>query len=230
MPQEGPFAKGREADELVDADFPPDLRGRIFHATMESIDRLTLTALPSEIQRLLAIEVAPHTPHFAQLVEEVHRMVTGVVSSPFWQQVEGGTDARTEFTISAVLGDDYLSGTMDRVYRGSDGRWHVLDYKTDRVDASTVAGRAEEYWPQLEFYALLVHRFFNCAPVMAELLFAAMPHHVLRREYSSEGLADARQGIAAVIARIKSNTFPPRLASCAKCPFASGCPWNRHGS
>jgi ATP-dependent helicase/nuclease subunit A len=228
MPQEGFVARGGEADELVDAEFPPDLRGRIFHGTMESIDRLTLSDLPSEIRRLLAIEVAPSNPHFAQLAEEVQGMITGVISSPFWHQVAGGTNARTEFTISAVLGDDFLSGTIDRVYRGSDGHWHVLDYKTDRVDSSTVTGRAEEYWPQLEFYAHLVHLFFDCAPVMAELLFAAMPHHVLRREYSLEALADARAEIATVIARIKANTFPPRPTSCPRCPFASGCPWNRH--
>jgi hypothetical protein len=228
MPQGGFSSKGGggEADELVDAEFPPDVRGRIFHAAMESADRLALPDLRPMIHRLLALEVSPHTPHFAQLVEEVGGMVIGVLSSSFWREVAAGAAARTEFTISAVLGDDFLSGTMDRVYRASDGVWHVLDYKTDRVDARTVAERAEEYWPQLEFYALLVHLFFQSVPVVGELLFTAMPDRVLRRDFSAQGLAEARQEVATVISHIKSGKFPPKLTSCPRCPFASACPWN----
>ncbi len=228
MPQEGVHARGGEADELVDADFPPDLRGRIFHAVMESGS--APADLRSAIYRLLALEVPSHDARFDRLAEEVERMVTGVLSSSSWKQVAGGTSVRTEFTISAVLGDDFLSGTMDRVYRGAEGRWHVLDYKTDRVSEERLAGRADEYWPQLEFYALLVHLFFKTAPVVAELLFAALPDRMLAREYSAGELGVARERIAADIAGIKSNLFPPHHSSCPRCPFAPCCPWKAPAS
>jgi ATP-dependent helicase/nuclease subunit A len=228
MPQESSLASGEEAEELLDADFPPDLRGRIFHGVMEQIDHLPTSSLHSEIQRLLSLEVSPGSDRLAGLVDDVHRMVGRVVGSPFWQRVAGGSQSRTEFTISAVLGEDYLSGTMDRVYQDRDGYWHVLDYKTDRVEPSEVTERAEEYWPQLEFYALLVHLYFKSEPIVAELLFAAAPQQVLRREFSSAALLDARSAITSVISRIKSNDFPPRVSSCSHCPFFSACPWNPH--
>jgi ATP-dependent helicase/nuclease subunit A len=228
MPQGSSLASGEEAEELLDAEFPPDLRGRIFHSVMEQIDHLPPSGLRSEIQRLLSLEVSPAGKRLAGLLEDVHRMVRGVVDSPFWRQVSNGTQSRTEFTISAVLGEDYLSGTMDRVYQDRDGRWHVLDYKTDRVEPSKLAERAEEYWPQLEFYALLIHRYFRSEPVVAELIFAAVPQQVLRREFSSAALLDAQSGISSVISRIKANDFPPRVSSCPHCPFFSACPWNPH--
>jgi ATP-dependent helicase/nuclease subunit A len=228
MPQESSLASGEEAEELQDADFPPDLRGRIFHGVMEQIDHLPSSNLHAEIQRLLSLEVSPGSERLGALVDDVHRMVVRVVGSPFWQLVAGSTQSRTEFTISAVLGEDYLSGTMDRVYQDRDDRWHVLDYKTDRVEPSQVTERGEEYWPQLEFYALLVHLYFTSDPVVAELVFAAAPEQVLRKKYSSVALLDVRSSIAAVIARIKSNDFPPRVSSCSHCPFFSACPWNPH--
>ncbi len=228
MPQSGSFAGGEEADELQDAEFPPDLRGRIYHGVMEQIDTLSPSDLRGEIERLLAQEVSLQDPGRAILVDEIHRLVTGVVGSSFWQGVQGGAGARTEFTISAVLGEDFLSGTMDRVYRGVDGNWHVLDFKTDRVESTTIADHAAEYWPQLEFYALLVHRFFGSGPVAGELLFTAMPDRVLRKDFSVEALDEIERGISSDIARIRSRDFAPRTSSCPRCPFASVCPWVPH--
>jgi RecB family exonuclease len=225
MPQSGPFRRGEEADELQDAEFPPDLRGRIFHSVMEQIDTLSLSALREEIGRLLAQEVSLQDPGRTNLVDEIHRLVMGVVGSSFWQEVQGGVGTRTEFTISAVLGEDFLSGTMDRVYRGAGGVWHVLDFKTDRVESGTISERAAEYWPQLEFYALLVHRFFGSGPVSVELLFTSMPDRVLRKDFSVEDLLEIEKGISSDIARIQSGDFSPRISTCPWCPFAPVCPW-----
>jgi ATP-dependent helicase/nuclease subunit A len=216
-----------EEDELQDREYPAELRGRVFHSVMQRLDEISLSGggLEEELGRLLLLEVVSDPSRSPALISEIAGMVRSVAASRFWSDVVQGRDAKTEFTISLVLGNDFLSGTLDRIYRDPSGLWHVLDFKTDRVDAVSMEERAAVYWPQLEFYALLLHRLTGARVVQAEILFTALPDRPLRRLLEAEELEKVERKIESVIARIKSGEYQPVTPPCAGCPFQGECPW-----
>ena len=224
-PVSGMFTRGDD-DERLDRDYPAELRGRLFHAIMENIDRLDTSGpeLETGIRRALVLECPIDDVRAPALIAETAAAVRSVTRSSFWREVLSGQDTRTEFTVSSVLGTDYLSGTMDRVYRDKTGMWNVLDYKTDKVDASNVVARAEGYWPQLQFYALLTYRFFGAPQVRATLLFTSLVDAPLRQEYEAAALLAFESEIQETIIKIKKGVFTPSKVPCPVCPLQpDGC-------
>lgn len=54
-----------------------------------------------------------------------------------------------------------VQGRIDCVFREEDGRWHLVDWKTDRVDATGAAARAAAYSRQMQIYRQAVSRLWG---------------------------------------------------------------------
>jgi ATP-dependent exoDNAse (exonuclease V) beta subunit len=65
----------------------------------------------------------------------------------------------------------YLQGFIDCLYRDAAGAWHVLDYKTNQVDAGSLATAAAQYEMQMLVYALAVERVLSQPPSSIVLHF-----------------------------------------------------------
>jgi ATP-dependent helicase/nuclease subunit A len=215
----GPFVPGT-GEEFSDGDYPAELRGRVFHSVMEIAGELPGGDLPVDTAvRTALVREAPFTAAgYPSLISDVASLVHGVLDSASWKEISAGTDVRTEYSISASLGEDFITGTIDRLYRGPDGLWTVLDYKTDRVSAADLAERAGTYWAQLDFYALMVRRLCNAPTVRIRLLFAHHPDVVLQKVLGPDDLRRREESVARIIARIKTGDFPPSHPPCRGCP------------
>ena len=218
----GPFLRKEEHD-LRDEEYPAELRGRVFHAVMENAgdlrgpeerERAIRAALEREV--LLAPEAS------SPVIKEVNALVGGLLASKAWTEIAKGSDVKTEFSISAALGEDFITGTIDRLYKASDGLWTVLDYKTDKVSAESVHERAEMYWTQLRFYAVMVGRLYHVQNVRTRILFAAHPEILLEKILSSGDLEAEQRSIAESISRIRAGVFPSREPTCHQCPMSPG--------
>jgi len=64
-----------------------------------------------------------------------------------------------------------LEGVIDCLYQDAGGRWHVLDYKTNRVTAAGVAQAAAPYEMQMLLYGLAVERILHEPPASLVLHF-----------------------------------------------------------
>jgi len=219
----GPFVPDTDED-LADVEYPAELRGRVFHAVMETAD--TLGGDPPAVRRAVDAalrHVAPFTGSgYPTLAEDVASLVEGVIASASWPAIVRGTDVKAEFAISAALGDDFITGTIDRLSRGADGLWTVLDYKTDAVPQAGIRDRADLYWAQLEFYALMVRRYCAADSVRIRLLFARHPDEILERVVDIAQLDALEARIRDVIARIKSGAYIPARPPCHGCPSPRG--------
>ena len=221
-----PIPAPADQDELSEVRVIPGAFGRAFHAVMQSIDGLNGSAdhIRAEAMRTLAQEqdVAPDA--IDQQAEVLSQEVLTVMRSSTWESVIRGTDSRTEFTISAPLGADYMVGTMDRIFRDGEGVWNLLDYKTDRLAREQVPDRATDYLPQLQFYAVLLAKYFGASTVRATLLFTVAPEDPIRYEFSAGNLGEIEQGILRDMERIRRGEFPPASTRCAQCPYVGqGC-------
>ncbi len=226
FPTEETGAVRGEEDEMRDREFPAELRGRVFHAVMQNIDRVAASGgrIEEEVGKALTAETAVDAPHAGSLITEIASKIRAVLAAPLWREVAAGIETRTEFTVSCALGEDFLSGTMDRVYQDALGTWHLLDYKTDRVDAATAAQKANSYWPQLEFYALLIQKFFAAPSVTATLWFTSLLEEPVRRVFNVRDIAAFESEIRGIVGRIKAGDFSPSRVPCKSCPFQpEGC-------
>lgn len=64
-----------------------------------------------------------------------------------------------------------LQGFIDCLYQDRAGRWHVLDYKTNRVPAAAVPGVAASYELQMSLYALAAEEVLGVSPASLVLSF-----------------------------------------------------------
>ena len=121
--------------------------------------------------------------------------------------------------IYAQLGSHVISGNVDRMFKDLSGWWHLVDYKTDVIDRSEIDGRVEHYRPQVELYALLVHRLYPAQRVIPVTIF--FTH--LAETYSMGWTAEELQGISqAWLERIKAiqeGNFGKNTVHCPLCPY-----------
>jgi ATP-dependent helicase/nuclease subunit A len=216
-----------EDDEISECGLYPEAVGRAFHAVMQKIDRLTRDedAIAAEVLSFLQRE-GPFSPEgSSSTIARVVSLVMRTVSAPLWRDIEGGTSVKTEFTISAPLGVDYIMGTIDRIYRDAEGVLSVLDYKTDAVEGDLLQEKARAYLPQVQFYALLASRYYEASPVRTILFFTSRPMDPVLRLYSRSDLEEFESEISRIVAEIKAGRFPAPPQQCRVCPFPPGsCP------
>ena len=215
-----------EDEEWHDDKLPAESRGRIVHAVLQHIDLLARAPLSiaEQVRRCVAAEVPFASGGDPEMEADVARAVNGILSSSFWQEVAAGTEARTEFAINTAFGNDFLTGTIDRLYRDREGVWTVLDYKTDRISRESVEARGTLYLPQMKFYAFLLHRLAGAPVVRTALLFTEHPDQPVRCALQKSDLEEFEKNLSSIILNIKNSIFPRANDACSECPFDSaGC-------
>jgi ATP-dependent helicase/nuclease subunit A len=103
----------------------------------------------------------------------------------------------------------YLQGFIDCSYQDPAGRWHVLDYKTNRVSAGGVAAAAAAYEMQLGVYALAVEQILGEPPGRLSIHFLrpSLEHDFIWDAAMRERIINrVNQAIAAAIANQTVNT------------------------
>ncbi|MCW5896930.1 MAG: UvrD-helicase domain-containing protein [Bacteroidetes bacterium] len=216
-----------QSDEELDTEIPADLRGRAFHHLMQYIDDMgtdkksAVTLLKDFIARDSYSILSEPSIELESLAETALK----VIGTDFWNSVKSGAETRTEFTIMAAFGKDFLVGTLDRIFRDSQGIWHVLDYKTDSLSNHTVQQKAAQYEPQVKFYSLLVSRHSSSSKVHAHLLFAERPEEPVDFSYGEFALAEFENELSSIIQKIHAREFTPDgRIPCSGCPFLpNGC-------
>jgi len=83
-------------------------------------------------------------------------------------------EARSEWAVGGVVGQNLVSGTVDRFFRDENGMCWIIDFKSGKHEgtslASFLANEKVRYQPQLEQYAAVISRLVD-APISLGLYF-----------------------------------------------------------
>jgi RecB family exonuclease len=112
-------------------------------------------------------------------------------------------------------------GSIDRVDVDDDGRFHVVDYKTNRKvkDRARVAGSL-----QLSLYALACRHLYGALPATVSLDFVVAGVEVVAT-LDELDLDGARQAVLDTAAAVRAERFEPRPNPlCDWCDFRDLCP------
>lgn len=156
-------------DADVSAEPPLDARGlgTLVHAVLAEID----FARPGDVTALVrrhAEEQLLRTDRMNELTELVGRFLASPRAAEM--AVAREVHRELEFLLAWPPGR-YLQGFIDCLYCDAAGEWRIVDYKTNRVTAETLAGVAAEYEMQMFVYGLAAERILKRPPAELALYF-----------------------------------------------------------
>jgi ATP-dependent helicase/nuclease subunit A len=109
---------------------------------------------------------------------EARALVRRFLESTRWQHLKRARQKHIELEFllawppeSSAADCRYLQGFVDCLYQDDVGDWHLLDYKTNRVDGSQVDTAAASYEMQMLVYALAVEQILGQPPETLTLHF-----------------------------------------------------------
>ncbi len=179
------------------------VKGKIFHRFLELLDQ------PGTDERQLLERIFFEFEVFdpdkqQQLREEIKTLKEKIYHSPTGKTILTAPQARNELTITMRLGEDFFTGTIDRLIKNPQGYWQVIDYKTNRISAAQVPAKAKEYDWQMKGYALLLSQLYPQQKVYPVALFFVYPDVLFEETYSSQQIEAIKNEYVELIRQIKT--------------------------
>ena len=223
LPEVNTLPRHPDIDQDLDETGDGELEGSLTHRILKDLSTPVAEREVEESAR--AVIYAGNMPEEVDREARVAAIVGNVmnfVRSPFGTEVLKSPESRTELPVSAVFEDDYLTGTIDRLYRTAAGKWNLLDYKTERVSGGEIRERAELYKPQLALYAWLIHRVYGEAEVRGTVVFLRHPDSPVHFTFGEAELTSFEEVLRGCINRIKAGNFERRIELCRSCTYYEG--------
>ena len=150
--------------------------------------------------------------------EEARRQVETFRRSALGRRAAAG-EALREVPFAMARHGSILRGQIDLVLRDRAGGITLVDYKTSRIGAAEVPGKAADYALQLRIYALAVADLFGRRPLRACLYFLH-PDVVLDLPVGPEDLDEAERAITVFFSAHREEVYPQRPARhCFACGY-----------
>jgi ATP-dependent exoDNAse (exonuclease V) beta subunit len=182
------MGKTRETDAL--------LRGRLLHKLMESYPSGNIDQLLDDVD--LSDDTMKN-----KLQMELAELVSQIDKSQVIKSYLAAEEYKKEISILRQIGSDYITGTLDRIFKNENNDWVVLDYKTNRISSADVTYTAEKYQVQLEIYALLISSIYpeqNTYPICLYFIYPDVFHTEV---FDTDRLGVVEQKYTNVIQEIK---------------------------
>jgi ATP-dependent helicase/nuclease subunit A len=155
---------------------PHDPRGlgTLVHAALAAMD----LAAPGDVRGLVERLAEQHLPEGTAEVDEAAEMIARFAVSERARRIAAAraSHAEVEFLLGwppegPNPGEIVLRGFIDRLYQDDGGRWHVIDFKTNRLSDGGLAAHAAPYEMQMLVYGLAAERILGSPPASLTLHF-----------------------------------------------------------
>jgi len=153
----------------------PLTMGKLVHAVLEEIDFSNPAEIAETVRRCAGKQLIDVN---GDILDEPIDMVGRFLASPRAARIAAAEQMHPELEFLLAWPPDgnehdgrYIQGFIDCIYQDSDDRWHLVDYKTNRVDEGNVASVAKGYQMQMLLYALATERILGQGPVELVLHF-----------------------------------------------------------
>jgi ATP-dependent helicase/nuclease subunit A len=182
------MGKTGEADAL--------LRGVLLHKLMESYPAININQLLDEVD--LSDDQIKE-----RLFKELSDLVKQIDKSHVIKSSLEARDHKNEVGIIKQIGSDFITGTLDRIYKNEQNQWIVLDYKTNHINSGEVPFTAEQYQIQIETYALLIASVYPEQETYPIGLYFIYPDVIHSEVFDKDRLSTVEEKFEKVIQEIK---------------------------
>jgi len=199
--------------------FSPETKGKIIHALLEK--NLPLEKIGTFIQKYFGAQKLEHKPdEIRTFIEIIGNEMTLFYSSDTYRTLTSATNYQNEFQVYLKEKDFYLFGIIDKVVF-SERLIKIIDYKTDNIPIEGLPGRAQEYFLQLSFYALILRKLFpEKENIILQIVFTKFPDEKHMHQVEKSELDQLETFVHAMVSKIRSKDFSKNLDHCGQCHFA----------
>ena len=191
----------------------PRALGTLVHAILERIDP-SVGNVDQQVTRwtdsLAPLHERRHAIEAAKIARE---LVLGFIKSDRWKSMIQADCLRREvefllpWEIEASSKQATIHGYIDTLYQDQDGHWRIVDYKTNRVEASGVPELANHYAMQMYLYSLAVEKALGVSPRSVTLCFLR-PGLEQELEWNDQTRQTAIDLVNKAIAEVQLDTTP----------------------
>ena len=144
------------------------------------------------------------------------RHVYNFLTSELAQKALSSSESYCEYTISAKLGEDFVTSTIDRMFKDDVGEYEIIEYKTCPINnvehaASLLTGElnklASEYIAEMELYAVCLLKLFPAQQAITTTIFFTHSGFAYSSRYDAEQLVEIEQKLLKNIKQISSGKF-----------------------
>lgn len=125
--------------------------------------------------------------------------------SPEGRKIFAAKDFKNEVEVTTKLGEDYFTGTIDRMFKNEAELWEVVDYKTNRIDADHIEAAAKKYEWQIKAYAFLLSKLYPEQKTYPVSLYFLHPDKIYRQSFDQEETIKIEKFFFNTISEIKNN-------------------------
>ncbi len=214
--------------EDEESNLPADVKGRIIHSLLEKEVEPDKT---KEMIRQLLLNETQILSYNPEIIDKYSSGILTIInkyfSSDTYANFKSYKKYKNEFEIYVKIRDYYLYGIIDKLII-DDENIIIVDYKTDKITANKIAEKAENYIPQLMFYAFIVRNIFpNTKGITLKLIFLNQPEQPFVKDVTQKELSEFGNEIRNIISQIRNKNFIPNNNHCVRCHLAdenNNCP------
>ncbi len=194
--------------------------GTLVHRALQKILSLeSLTHISMFINEAVAEQGFVARRDIRAIIGKVERAVKTFCSSDIGRRALDADQVFTEYRLDGKLGDNFITGTIDRLFRIG-GSWEIIDYKTDSMSSDSAAVKIEAYRYQMMVYAWLVGRFTGQCDIPVTLFFTDLPNASSTMVNRKSEIERFEEEMQTVIRNLRSMRFSKNLAHCPDCCFS----------
>ena len=205
----------KEDDELKQY---ANIKGTIIHSILK--DEIGKNEINKSINLYLHSETVNDPESFTALKKNIIEDLKWFYESKVYSEINNYKNYNNELEVYCENGDNYLYGIIDKlVYQ--ENKLIVIDYKTDDISIEQIDQRAENYFPQLEFYALILSKLHkNINSFELRLIFIKHPDDTKIKTIGFNELNSYKIQLDRAIENITKRNYKPNLDHCSRCHFA----------
>ncbi|MGK9477404.1 UvrD-helicase domain-containing protein [Melioribacter sp. OK-6-Me] len=205
--------KDNEDDEVKSYS---DVKGRIIHAILEKETKYE--EIEKQLSDLLQREMIHHS--IEEMKKNILNDLKKFYESSTYDELQKYKSYINEAEFYAQDGKNYLYGIIDKLIFEND-KLIIVDYKTDNVDENEIHSKAENYFPQLKFYAYLISKVYpEVNRYEVRLIFIKHPDISVKKDLTRKEVEQFGNVIRSTIDKINKSDYSPNLNHCRKCHYA----------
>lgn len=191
------------------------LRGRIIHKCLS--DNICEEKLDAYI---LSNLLAEKDTEGVKLATQIRNEILKFYNSDSYNKLIKYSVFENEYEVYCEENDFYLYGIIDKLIV-EDSKLIVVDYKTDSVEKEKLIGRAENYFPQLKFYAYILSKLYKeVSEFELRLIFIKHPDELIQLKLGRIELTEFGHIINGAIRNMNLFKFAPNYNHCPHCQYA----------
>lgn len=215
-----PPARGGRAAETVAG----NVIGDLVHRYLRDVDMSRQAADENLLGNLVCQESRIPTDRRPEAVARVNGLVNSYYDMALAGELREARQVLRETPFVLDIQGVTITGIIDLLYQDKEGRWSIVDYKTDAIDAADADNHAETYREQLNVYRVATQGFLK--ETLKDTCIAFLRPGIMWYMDSGAG----REAVTSVCEKIRLGQFDPRDNCDDACVYRQWCERNGNAS